>query len=160
MTRLGVGLDSIATSLLVLWLGAALFFALAVAPSAFAVLPEAALAGALIGRLLPPLFVGGAFLGLLIVIMELQRRGSRRRWRASAAGVMLTACALAQVVVGGRIDRLRTEIGRPIAALERDDPRRVAFGRLHALSVVALGAAMIAAATAVLAPQMSAAARS
>jgi hypothetical protein len=161
MTRWSVGLtDSIETSVLVLWLGAALFFALGVAPAAFAVLPDPGLAGALIGRLLPLLFVAGAVVGLLIVAMELWRRGPRRRWRASAAGVMLAACALAQFVVGARISRLRSEVARPIAALERDDPRRVAFGRLHALSVTALGVAMIAAAAAVLPPRMAATARS
>ena len=153
-------MESIETTLLILWLGATLFFALGVAPAAFAVLPDSGLAGALIGRLLPALFVAGAVIGLLILGMELRRRWPRRRWRAWAAGVMLAACALAQFVIGGRINRLRTEVARPIAALERDDPRRAAFGRLHALSVAALGAAMIAAAAAVLAPRMSAAARS
>jgi hypothetical protein len=95
MTRWTLGLtDSIERSVLVLWLGAALFFALGVAPAAFAVLPDPGLAGALIGRLLPPLFVTGAVFGLLIVAMELWRHGPRRRWRASAASVMLATCAL------------------------------------------------------------------
>jgi hypothetical protein len=58
---------------------------------------------------------------------------------------MLIACAIAQFIIGGQIDRLRDAAGVPVAALGRDDPRRVAFGRLHALSVAALGAAMVAA---------------
>jgi hypothetical protein len=134
--------------LLALWLGASLFFAAGVAPAAFAVAPTASIAGALVGRLLPPLFVGGVVIGATIMVMELRWRRGGSRLRASAAGVMLAACAVAQFVIGGQIDRLRTVAGRPIATLERDDPRRVAFGRLHALSVAALGAAMIAAATA------------
>jgi hypothetical protein len=148
MNRPGVGLVLIETWLLTLWLGAALFFAVVVAPAAFAVLPTPALAGGLVGRLLPPLFASGVVVGVAILVIELRWRRTGRRLRASAAGVMLTACAVAQFVIGGRIDRLRTAAGVPMVALEQDDPRRAAFGRLHALSVAALGAAMIAAGTA------------
>jgi len=48
-----------------LWLGAALFFAAAVAPAAFDLF-EATLAGALVGRLLPPVFVAGIVAGLAV----------------------------------------------------------------------------------------------
>jgi uncharacterized protein DUF4149 len=149
VSRSGAGLAAfVETCLLALWLGAALFFAAAVAPAAFAVAPTSSVAGALIGRLLPPLFVSGMVVGLAIVAIELRWRRAGSRLRASAGGVMLAACAVAQFVLGGQIDRLRAVAGPPIGALRRDDPRRVAFGRLHALSVAALGAAMIAAATA------------
>jgi Domain of unknown function (DUF4149) len=134
--------------LLMLWLGAALFFAAVVAPVAFAVAPAPSFAGALVGRLLPPLFASGVVVALAIVATQLRWPRAGSRLRAAAAAVMLAACAVAQFVIGGQIDRLRTDAGQPIATLERGDPRRVAFGRLHALSVAALGAAMIAAATA------------
>jgi hypothetical protein len=149
MIRPRVGLlASLESGLLTLWLGAALFFAAVVAPAAFAVAPASSFAGALVGRLLPPLFASGALVGLVIVAIELRWPRTGGRLRASAAGVMLAACAIAQFVIGGQIDRLRASAGSPIGMLQRDDPRRVAFGRLHALSVAALGAAMIAAATA------------
>jgi hypothetical protein len=133
------------TCLLALWLGAALFFAAIVAPAAFAVLPAPALAGALVGRVLPSLFIGGIIVSLLILALEagVPRRGGR--FRALGAGVMLIACTAAQFVIAGRIERLRVAAGAPMDALSRDDPRRVTFGRLHALSVAALGAAMVAA---------------
>jgi uncharacterized protein DUF4149 len=161
MSRPGVGLLAFVEScLLTLWLGAALFFAAVVAPAAFAAAPAPAFAGALIGRLLPPLFASGVVVGFAIVAIELGWPRGGSRLRASAAGVMLAACAAAQFVIGGQIDRLRTAAGRPIGTLERDDPRRIAFGRLHALSVAALGAAMIAAATAAAGSRVPLAARS
>ena len=144
---------------LALWLGAALFFASIVAPAAFAALPTAALAGAVVGRTLPSLFISGMVVGLLIVTLEFRVPRSGRRFRAAGAGVMLVACAAAQFVIGGRIERLRAMAGTPIGTLSSDDPRRVAFGRLHALSVAALGAAMIAAAAAAVAAKPTARAR-
>lgn len=156
MRRPGVGLLAfVECCLLTLWLGAALFFAVVVAPAAFAVAPTPSFAGALVGRLLPPLFASGVVVGLTIVAIELRWPRAGSRLRASAAGVMLVACAVAQFVIGGQIDRVRTAAGPPIATLEHDDPRRVAFGRLHALSIAALGAAMIAAAAAAVGSRVS-----
>jgi len=131
--------------LLALWLGAALFFAVAVAPAAFDVLPDSALAGALVGRVLPPLFFAGALCGLVVLAIELRDRRSGRGVRAGGAVVMVAACAVAQLVLGARIARLRSAVDRPIAQLAPDDARRVAFGRLHGLSVASLGAAMLGA---------------
>lgn len=161
MTRPGVGLISfIETSLLTLWLGAAVFFAAVVAPAAFAVLPTPAAAGILVGRLLPPLFGSGVAVGLAILAIELCWRRAGSGLCGSAAGIMVATCAIAQFVIGGQIDRLRTVAGRPVATLGRDDPRRVAFGRLHALSVAALGAAMIAAGAAAAGSRVPSTARS
>ena len=143
-------LGLIEASLLTLWLGAALFFALVVAPAAFAVLPSAALAGSLVGRVLPALFVAGTVVGTLVLGLELRWPRERTPVRMLAAGVILTTCAGAQLVVGSRMRHLRAEARAPISALAPADPRRVAFGRLHALSVGALGAAMLAAGGAVL----------
>jgi hypothetical protein len=61
-----------------------------------------------------------------------------------AAIVMALACT-AGLGIGWRIDRVRLAIAGPIDALAVDDPRRIAFGRLHASSVALLGAAMVAA---------------
>ncbi len=131
---------------LALWLGAALFFAAAVAPAAFDLF-EVTLAGALVGRLLPPVFVAGILAGLAVAAIELRwpRRGRGLRW--AGAAVVAGACAVAQLVVGPMIDRLRAAVERPIAELAPDDARRVAFGRLHGLSVAALGVAMVGAVT-------------
>ena len=83
-------------------------------------------------------------IGSAIVILDLiGRTGS---WGRTAAGaVSALACAVAQLVVGTRIERLRTAVGGPLDALAVDDPRRLAFGKLHAISVGWLGIAMVAA---------------
>lgn len=140
--RAGVPLTE--TLLLAVWIGAALLFTLVVAPAAFAVLPTRTLAGALVGRVLPVIFYAGVVIGSLIVLLDII--GRTGAWGRSAAGaVSALACAVAQLVVGTRIDRLRAAISGPLDALAGDDPRRVAFGRLHAISVGWLGLAMVAA---------------
>jgi hypothetical protein len=130
--------------LLTMWMGASVLFVAVVAPSAFLVLPSRTLAGALVGRVLPVIFYAGVVIGALIVVLDIL--GRTGAWSRSAAGaVSALACAVAQLVVGARIERLRAAIGGPLEALAPDDPRRVAFGRLHAFSVGWLGLAMVAA---------------
>jgi hypothetical protein len=140
-----------ANILLAAWLGAAALFAAVVAPAAFAVLPERALAGALVGRVLPVLFVAGIAIGLAAAWLVsrspvLRLRGLRR----ALCGVQVAACAMAQFALTPRIERLRAEIGPSLEALTLDDARRFAFGRLHAMSVGSLGVAMVAAGAALL----------
>jgi hypothetical protein len=148
------------TCALALWLGASLFFAAIVAPAAFDILPTAGLAGVLVGRILPSLFITGMVVAAIILGLEARAPRPGARLRGIGAGVMLIACAVAQFVIGGQIERLRSASATPIGALSRDDPRRVAFGRLHALSVAALAAAMIAAAASALGARGAATARS
>lgn len=123
------------------WLGAALLLSASVAPAAFAVLPSRSLAGALVGRVLPPLFIAGVVLGALAGVLG----------RSLPGAVMAIACGIDQFAVGPRIDRIRVAIAGPVEALADTDPRRMAFGRLHAVSVGLLGVAMIAALTIVIA---------
>jgi hypothetical protein len=55
--------------------------------------------------------------------------------------VAIAACLVAQLIISPRIERIRAAIGGPIDALALTDPRRVEFGRLHGLSVLAMGLA-------------------
>jgi mannose/fructose/N-acetylgalactosamine-specific phosphotransferase system component IID len=133
-------------STLVVWLGAAIFFSVAVAPALFAVLPSRALAGDVVGRLLPPIFYSGIIVGLLVMITQWRANdGWNWRGREAAAFVTVVACAVGQLFIAPRIERVRAEIPGPIEVLAADDPRRVAFGRLHGESVAWLGVAMLAA---------------
>ena len=136
-----------------LWLGAAVFLAAVVAPSAFAALPTRELAGALVGRVLPVLFVAGAAAGIIALLLEAtapaRARPSRRGARMAIMGMVILACAIAQLGVAPRIETLRAGLSAPLASLPPGDPQRVAFGRLHLISVGWLGAAMLAAAAAV-----------
>jgi hypothetical protein len=47
---------------------------------------------------------------------------------------MLVAACYSGVVLTSQIDTLRADIGVAPSSLPEDDPRRAAFGRLHALS--------------------------
>ena len=133
--------------LLALWLGASLFFALGVAPAAFAVLPARELAGALVGRLLPVLFWTGAALGGVLISLGLLQHGRSgfRRSRVVAATVISLSCLVAQLGVAPRIASLRATVAAPLASLPPADPQRILFGRLHMLSVAWLALAMMAA---------------
>jgi hypothetical protein len=142
----GGGTSIITVILLSAWLGAAIFFATVVAPAAFRVLPARSQAGALVGRTLPVVFVAGVAVGLACAFLTLREPagsspGRGVRW-ATELGVA-ALCAVGQFVIGGRIERLRAGLGTTLDALPPGDPARAAFGRWHALSVAALGAAML-----------------
>ena len=125
--------------LLWLWLGAALLFTTVVAPSAFAVLPSRALAGLLVGRVLPILFWSGALVGVVAILAS-------DGWRRAAAVVVVLSSLGAQLGVAPRIERARAAIGPVIEDVPVDDPRRAEFGRLHGISVLLLGIGMLGAA--------------
>lgn len=134
-------------ALLLLWLGGAILFAAIVAPSLFATLPTRTLAGAVVGRILPAIFYSGMVVGLVTAILDWQAR-REWSWRGGATGglIMLVSCAVAQLVISPRIERVRESIGGVIENLPADDPRRAEFGMLHAVSVGWLGIAMLCAA--------------
>ncbi len=136
-------------ALLLLWLGGAVLFAAAVAPALFAVLPTRTLAGAVVGRVLPVIFYSGMLIGIVVVVLDLLGRDGWS-WRGAAPGgvVMTAASAIAQLLIGPRIERLRADIGGVLESLAADDPRRAAFGRPHGMSVAWMGLAMLAAAMA------------
>jgi hypothetical protein len=102
-----------------------------------------------VGRVLPGVFYSGIVVGVLIVVIEL---ASHARWnwrgREVLGAVIVVACAIAQLIVGPRIARLRSEIAGPVESLAVDDARRLMFGRLHGVSIAWLGVAMLAAAIA------------
>ena len=128
------------------WLGAAVLVAAVVAPAAFAVLPTRTLAGALVGRILPVLFYGGAAVGIAVAV---RARTTLPSVAGFSAGVlMVVTCLVAQLIVAPRIERIRVDAGKAIDELAPGDPRRGAFGRLHGTSVLLLGAAALAASAA------------
>ncbi len=131
---------------LAVWLGAAAFFSAAVAPALFAVLPSRALAGAVVGRLLPAILYAGMIIGILVIAIEAtSSAGWQWRGRGGLSALIVIACGVAQFVIGARIERVRARIPGAIDDLPLDDARRIAFGRLHGMSVAWLGIAMLAA---------------
>ncbi len=128
------------------WVGAAVLLSVSVAPAAFATLPSRTLAGALVGQVLPPLFLSGiAGAGVAGVLGGTGPSAAHAGARIAAAAAWGAPCALALLVVMPRIERIRQTVGGPIDALTPGDPRRLAFGRLHATSVGLLGVAIVAA---------------
>ena len=129
-----------------LWLGAAIIVATVVAPAAFAVLPSRTLAGALVGRVLPAVFLSGCVAAVATLVLDARHApAAGAAIRMAASVVWAASCATAQFIVSPRIERLRAAAGGPIDALAPDAPVRVAFGRLHGASVGQLGLAMLAA---------------
>lgn len=137
---------------LAFWLGAAVLFSAVVAPAAFAVLPTRALAGDIVGRVLPVIFYAGIAVGLVTIALA---RAEAEEWQWSTAvvsGALIVAtCAVAQFIIGSRIELVRSRISGPVDALAPGDPLRLEFGRLHGVSVALLGVAMLAAAAALVA---------
>jgi hypothetical protein len=135
------------TVLVTAWLGASLITVAVVAPGAFAVLPSRSMAGTMVGRVLPSLFIAGIAIGVVVALLSggLASAGAPR-WTAVSALLASVACAISQFGITPQLDRLRSAIVGPIEALSPDDPRRVAFGLLHGYNVAGLGVAMLAAA--------------
>jgi hypothetical protein len=137
------------TLLVALWLGAALFFGFAVAPSVFSVLPTRELAGSVVNRTLAIVNYSGLILGLILLASSYVSRQNVNRvklWLERGILLVLTAaCAFGQFVIGARLADLRQQIGRPIDEVAADDPLRIAFNDLHGYSVTILSVALICA---------------
>jgi len=144
-------LSDIRLLLLSIWLGAAVFF-IAVAQSAFAVLPQRELAGAVVNRTLSILNFSGLAIFVLLLLFSFVARGSVNRvllWSERFLLILVAAaCAVGQFVFGFWIALKRAEIGRPIDELAADDPLKIQFNMLHEYSVwtlmIGMGAAFLA----------------
>lgn len=128
--------------LVALWCGAALLTVTVVAPGAFAVLPTRALAGEMVGRVLPVVFAGAIIVPAAVFALV---PAARRSALAVAAGLAAAlAAGVALWVVNPRIAALRAAAVVSIDQLSPADPRRTMFGLLHGVSVALLGLAMLA----------------
>jgi hypothetical protein len=136
VTRTLVALVAVA-----LWLGAALLTITVVAPGAFAVLPTRAMAGEMVGRVLPVVFAGALLVPALVHGIAPAMRRSGLAVVVSLASAVAASAAL--WVVNPRIAALRATVVVPIDQLAPADPRRALFGMLHAGSVALLGLAML-----------------
>ncbi|HET7566344.1 MAG TPA: hypothetical protein VFJ96_15185, partial [Gemmatimonadaceae bacterium] len=102
---------------------------------------------ALIGQTLPTIFISGIVVGVLVAGLALRGgRTTRQRTSGFVGGILVALlCGVAQFVIGLRIDRLLAAMGTAPDALPVDNPMRVAFGRLHGLSMLCLGLAALVA---------------
>lgn len=145
-------LSDIRLLILGIWLGAAFFF-IAVAQSAFAVLPAREMAGAVVNRTLAVLNYSGLAIALILLLTSLiVRKDVKRFWIWAERFLLLiiaVACAVGQFVIGLMLLSVRGQMGgRPIDEIAVDDPLRIQFNNLHEYSVwvlmAGMGAALIA----------------
>lgn len=131
-----------------LWLGAAVFF-IAVAQSAFAVLPSREMAGSVVSRTLLIINVSGLIIGLILLATSFIKQLNIKPFRLWTERILLivltAACAVGQFVIGLWLSWIRAQLGRPIDEVAVDDPLRIQFNNLHGYSVWVLLVAMIAA---------------
>jgi hypothetical protein len=145
--------DELKSTLLGLWLGAALLFSAVVAPAVFGVLRQFNLsnaneiAGAIVTRTLTVINVSGFLIGLALLSATLilrKRSGIAFTIQILSLAVLTITTAVGHWIVAARMLALRTAMTVPIDRVAADDPRRQAFNQLHGYSVALLSAAMIA----------------
>jgi hypothetical protein len=140
--------------LLGLWLGAAVFFGAAVAPTVFGVLRGAQLsnagelAGLMVQRLLAVINRGGFELSLFLLVTGyfLSKRESRlvRLAEMISLAIMAIMTGVGHWVIAARMVALRAAMQGQIDQIALNDPRRLAFDSLHGYSVAVMGVAMVA----------------
>ena len=124
---------------LVIWIGGIIFFAAAVAPTVFKVLPTRHLAGAVVTRSLGILHWMGIVCGIVFLITSMLHSYSARgaahpfALRHLLVYIMLALTVISQFVVSARMAALRAAMGE-IDLVPVADARRIAFGQLHAWS--------------------------
>ena len=140
-------LSDIRLLLLSIWLGSAVFF-IAVAQSAFAVLPQRELAGAMVSRTLAILNFGGLAIAIVLILTSFIGAKSINRYSAWIERFLLlvvgAACGIGQFVIGLWLSMLRSQMAKPIDEVAADDPLRLQFDKLHTWSEWVLLIAMIA----------------
>ena len=140
--------------LLGLWLGAAIFFGAAVAPTLFNVLRGAGLmnanelAGTIVTRLLAVINQGGFEIALFLFVtaffVNRLRSTLARIAEMISLAIMAIMTAVGHWVIAARMLELRGSMGGFIDQIAPNDPRRIAFDSLHRYSVMAMSVAMIA----------------
>ena len=130
---------------LTLWVGGLVVLGAIGAPAIFDVLgarhvaSDRLIAGAIFGEILRRFHLltygcGVVLLGTLLVRGVMGPRPIMFAVRLAIAFLMLIASAYSGLIVSARIARTQAEIGAAPSSLSEGDPRRVAFGRLHAMS--------------------------
>ena len=114
---------------LVVWVGGIIFFAFVVAPALFSVLPTRQLAGSVVTRCLGALHWIGVGCGVTFFVCSLLD-GRTAMLRNGLIVGMLALTLLSQIVVGGRMQALRSNMG-DIDTVSVTDARRVEFNAMH-----------------------------
>jgi hypothetical protein len=119
------------------WIGSILFFSFVVTQGAFSVLPNADLAGAIVGYTLTKLHMIGIISGviyLLATAVSEKSIGALAQPAPLLVFVMVVCTVVSQYGVIARMDDLRNQMGS-VPATAAGNPLRAAFDRLHQYSV-------------------------
>ncbi len=133
---------------LVVWVGGIIFFAFAVAPTVFIVLPTHELAGRVVTRSLNLLHWVGVGSGIVFLVLSLvEAHFASSRWspvsgrNLSVLG-MIALTLISQLAVTSKMVALRASMV-DIDQVPVNDPRRVAFNQLHVWSTRLEGAVLL-----------------
>jgi len=124
---------------LVVWLGGLIFFAFAVAPAAFSVLPTRHLAGNIVGRSLGGLHWIGLVSGIVFLVSSMVYSRMSTGTAHPVAGrhvlivLMLLLTAISQFAILPKMATLRASMGE-IDNVSFTDPARLQFDALHVWS--------------------------
>lgn len=130
-----------------LWVGGLIALGAIAAPSIFDTVAARGvgdgrvLAGAIFGETLRRFHVlsyacGAVITGSLLLRAALGPRPSNSGLRLGLSALMLASALYSGLVLTARIERAREAAGGAPSALAEGDPRRAAFGTLHAMSTV------------------------
>lgn len=147
-------LNNIRVFFIAAWLGAAIFFSAAVAPSAFGalryfdVINADEIAGTIVNRTLSIINVTGFFisLGCIALAFALRSLYHQRVFviQLMLLGLMALTTGIGKWLIAAKMRALRDAMGAPIDSIPLTDPNRMAFATLHGYSVAALSIAIIA----------------
>ena len=148
-------LNHVRLLLIASWLGAAIFFSVAVAPGAFRVLrafnlPNGSeIAGTIVSRTLSVVNTSGFSVSLLLLITAFALKRSYGRWsfifQITLLIIVGLTTGLGEWVIAARMRGLRAAMRLPIDQVPLGDASRILFDALHGYSVAALAIAIIAA---------------
>ena len=129
---------------MVCWLGSIIFFSFFTAPAVFGGLPIAE-AGKVVAIIFPRYYmlgyIAGAIAFVVAIYMMAATSGARGWWAGAAIAI---AIALGCTLYAGTVVRPRVDQIRSVAEEQTPDPARKAeFDRLHQLSVILNGAALL-----------------
>lgn len=130
------------------WFGGGVFLVLVAAPAAFGMAPSREVAGNVVGAMLARWHVVALATPFALLLIEWKRYDLERTFRV----VILAAALLfasAQVGVDLRVRAMRVDSATSISQLPPNHPTRVAFGRLHGVSMLLMVFQVLCAAAAV-----------
>ncbi len=141
---LGFLVEFISLFALSLWVGGGAAISFLVAPVVFELAGSRKLAGQIVGQVLRRfdiyvLTAGPIACGAALVEMAGTAGASRTlALKLSLIVAMLGLALYSRLALSPEIRRLRMQLGDEIDRIPREDPRRIAFGRLHGFSVLCL----------------------